>query len=294
MANATEKQPIQVVILDPNLMWRVERTWQRKWKRLAITGALKNVGFAKNDRIYGVANLCQGVKSMRLGQKARLLFFNQRMSPQACVGLISKINVRSPERLHLTELAPDMANAFLSRFLNALNSENADVLIMDAWWEGDEFVIKAPTFHSMRIPLNVLPAELRGAQSEDREHFQIDEYGDFVYWPGLDIHMGWAQFQQAVDPEAKLRAEQKSEAFNRLYGDAIRRLRKECGLAQNRIDGLDARTVRRIEKGETRATSQAIAKLAHAHRLDLAQYMNKIARRMKPKTAGTNRALSTG
>ncbi len=32
-------------------------------------------------------------------------------------------------------------------------------------------------------------------------NFVIDPDGSFVHWPDLDVHLGWNQFLQAVDPE---------------------------------------------------------------------------------------------
>src|SRR5947209_2748166 len=85
------------------------------------------------------------------------------------------------------------------------------------------------------------------------------------YWPRRDVHIGWGQFQQAVDPHARLKAQQKHDRFNERYGRAVRALRESTGLSQQNITGLDERTVRRIEQGKTRATVSALSRLAKAH-----------------------------
>jgi transcriptional regulator with XRE-family HTH domain len=90
--------------------------------------------------------------------------------------------------------------------------------------------------------------------------------------------MGWSQFEQAVDPEARLRAEQESARFDKSYGAAIRKLRQSRSLNQSEIGELTERTVRRIEQGETRATLQAMKKLAMAHKMSVNDYMNEVAK----------------
>src|SRR5207244_1870864 len=52
-----------------------------------------------------------------------------------------------------------------------------------------------------------------------------------------------------------------------------------------KIEGLTARQVSRIEKGECRATSTALAKLAKAHVMETNQYMKKIAEISGRKTS---------
>jgi transcriptional regulator with XRE-family HTH domain len=80
---------------------------------------------------------------------------------------------------------------------------------------------------------------------------------------------------------AKLRAEQESAKFNARYGQAIRSLREARGLKQSDIKGLEERTVRRIEKGETRATVNALAKLAEAHEVSLTDYLGELAKTLQ-------------
>jgi hypothetical protein len=80
-------------------------------------------------------------------------------------------------------------------------------------------------------------------------NFEIDADGSFIYWPDLDVHLGWNQFLQAVDPEELRKAQRRSEGFNKRYEAAIRKLREEAGLAQSKVEGLTERQLRRIEQG---------------------------------------------
>ncbi len=153
--------------------------------------------------------------------------------------------------------------------------------IIDAWWEGTMLVVVSPTrerFRKLRVPLEKLPV-LRGLSEEQRQEFEIDGEGLFLYWSSGDIHLGWEQFEEAVDRAASLKAKQQTKAFNRAYGAAIRKLRKDKGLRQSDVKGLTARQVGRIESGQ-RATLSALQKLAQSHGMTINEYMDELAKRL--------------
>jgi ribosome-binding protein aMBF1 (putative translation factor) len=102
----------------------------------------------------------------------------------------------------------------------------------------------------------------------------------FIPWPDLDVHVGWNQFLQAADPAELHSARQRSADFNRRYGAAIRKIRKEAGIAQAKVQGITERQLRRIEQGECRATVNALRALAKAHCLDVNAYMEEVAKAM--------------
>ncbi|HEY8667648.1 MAG TPA: helix-turn-helix domain-containing protein [Tepidisphaeraceae bacterium] len=210
--------------------------------------------------------------------KRFLLFMGpERVPAESIAESVVELGARSKQRLHLARLESDDELSFLRRFVAGLLSSDQDGSIMDAWWDRDELVVISPTFQRLRIPLASMP-RLRDVALKHRQRFEIDPQGDFIYWPSHDIHMGWPQFQQAVDPQARLRAQQKHEQFNERYGRAIRALRESKGLSQQDINGLDERTVRRIEQGKTRATANALSKLAKAHRMTPPAYLNAVAK----------------
>jgi transcriptional regulator with XRE-family HTH domain len=62
---------------------------------------------------------------------------------------------------------------------------------------------------------------------------------------------------------------------------AIRRVREAAGILQSKMEGLTDRQLRRIEQGESRATSAAITALAAAHGLDANAYMERLAKAMR-------------
>ncbi|MDD4061857.1 MAG: hypothetical protein PHW08_14315 [Kiritimatiellae bacterium] len=122
---------------------------------------------------------------------------------------------------------------------------------------------------------------MNAASPEELAEFEIDDEGEYIYWPSHDVHVGWDQFEQSIHPEASITAKQSSQEFNRQYGQAIQILREKAGLRQSDIPGLDSRTIRRIEQGNTRATSNALHKLAAAHGMAVQDYMNALAEHLK-------------
>jgi len=129
------------------------------------------------------------------------------------------------------------------------------------------------------MPMERLPV-LRGLSKEERETFEIGEDDTFIYWPDGDIHLGWEQFECAVDETARLKAMQQTEGFNKVYGAAIEALRKEKGLRQSDIEGLTPRQVGRIESGQCRVTLSALRKLAKVHDMSVSEYMEELSKSM--------------
>jgi hypothetical protein len=132
----------------------------------------------------------------------------------------------------------------------------------------------------LHVPISSVRA-LSGQPRAELRNFVIDPDGSFVHWPDLDVHLGWNQFLQAIDPEELRKAQQRTEGHNKRYGAAIRKLREEAGISQSKVDGLTDRQIRRIEQGECRATTGAISALARAHGFDANAYMERLAKAMK-------------
>jgi len=245
---------------------------QQSWRTLYIVSSLRHLTDEEE---------LSSLKECGVGSECRFLAFVDELPTESIPEHLFRLRVRSGERLHLAQRRDeDEIRSLLRRFLQGLGSGSGEPTVADAWWESDRFVVLSPSFERLRVPLGSLPAQFQTAHREILERFQIDQYGDFVYWPRLEVHMGWDQLAQAADPMARLQAEQRSADFNSRYATAIRALRKSSGLTQRDIKGLDERTVRRIEQGQTRATANAIAKLAKAHRMETSEYMAELSRRL--------------
>jgi transcriptional regulator with XRE-family HTH domain len=219
------------------------------------------------------------------GDKRFIFFCSNIQAVEDLPAYMAMFRVHSPERMYVTFETPERSSLPIVRRLVAALSHGEDHEgILDVRIEGDELrVVSAPSLKRLRIPSCDLPS-LRGRSDEDLRRFEIDDDGSFIYWPRLDVHLGWEQLLQASNPAEALKAKQQSKDFNRGFGHAIRKLRNELNISQEQIGGLTARQVSRIEKGECRATSSALAKLAAAHKLSTNEYMDRLARLFGQKT----------
>lgn len=207
------------------------------------------------------------------------LLFKGGLPSRAVADRMAWLDVRKEDRIHFVITKKGNEGSFAERLLIALDRGDYDNRILDVWWEDDTLVVVSPTsqgFRKLRVQLQRLPA-LQSYERKKLENFKIDEDGTFVYWPSIGIHLGWEQFEQAVDQQAYLKAKQQSDAFNKAYGSAIRTLREKNALRQSDIKGLTPRQVGRLERGECRATHNALSKLANAHNMTTSDYMGQLA-----------------
>jgi hypothetical protein len=253
------------------------------WRKIKRMGTLSQKSVA--PLLVACKSACMDhdeIKHLRKLKRAKAyLVFHGDLPPQAVADRIAWLGVQNEERICIVETKEE--EPFVKRFLLALDSGDYEGRIVDVWWEEDTLVVVSPRndgFAKLRVPLDKLPV-LQGHNKKALEKFEVDEDGSFVYWPSIDIHLSWEQFEQAVDEQAHLKAKQQSDAFNKAYGIAIREFRRKYQLRQSDIKGLTPRQVGRIERGECRATHNALSKLAKAHKMKISDYMNKLANLMK-------------
>ncbi len=201
----------------------------------------------------GWASWLRNVKCMK-----RHLFLSRGPFSREAVNFIIELSKERNTKVHILPVEENQQpQKVLDRLGHALANPAGSETILDAWWENKTLVVMSSKFETLKIPLEELLC-LRGKTPEETMNFQVDVDGYYIYWPELDVHLGWEQFLQITNPEALLRAQQKSREFNKRYGQAIRKLREKKKLKQSDIEGLDARQVRRIEKGECRVTYSAM------------------------------------
>ncbi len=209
-----------------------------------------------------------------------LLFTGPGTHPNQVAQWIRSTNIRSENRLHVVKVqnmeAPQVSQ-LLGRVCSALGADRSEGRIIDAYLVGDRLFVRGPKHRMLHVPLESMRA-LRGLPQAFVRNFSIDPDGSFIYWPDIDVHLGWNQFLQALDPAQLRKAQQRSAGFNERYGAAIRSVREAAGIPQSKIEGLTERQVRRIEHGENRATGAAIAALARAHGLDANAYMETLTK----------------
>jgi hypothetical protein len=213
----------------------------------------------------------------------KVLLLNDSPFSDRLLSRMVDLQIRSAERFYVVEAKfvrsdeikwEQLLRSFLER-LNAGVESEAD-RIFDANLEDGILRVVSQKFQRLEVPISKI-RELAKASKKTLEHFEIDDDGAYIYWPELDLHLGWEQLFQIVDPEAARKAQQKSDQFNKRYGAAIRKLREERGLAGTEIPGLSYKQLRRIEFGECRLTSNAAKELAMAHGMTPNEYLRKLA-----------------
>jgi hypothetical protein len=212
-----------------------------------------------------------------------LLFTGPATHPDQVAQWIRSTRIRSEDRLHVVKVedmeAPPVSQ-LLGRVCFALARDESRGSIIDAYFVGDRLFVRGPRHRMLHIQVNSIRA-LKGHPRAAVRNFSIDPDGSFIYWPELDAHVGWNQFLQAVDPAELRKAQQRSAGFNERYGAAIRRVREASGILQSNVEGITERQLRRVERGESRATTAAIAALAKAHGLDANAYMERLTKAMQ-------------
>jgi hypothetical protein len=221
----------------------------------------------------------------RATDKTRIIIINQGISSDQLISKILDLRIRTPERFYVIESKfgagkTAFLRTYLDRFLATIESDDERDRIFDAKIENDRLRVVSPEFVRLEVPLSRIP-QLKNAKPAQILNFEIDEDGSFIYWPELDFHLGWSQLQQLINPEAALKASQKSEDFNKRYGKAVQDLREETGLNRNDIAGLSEKQLGRIEKGECRLTTNAIKALSKSLNIDRNEYMKRLAQALQ-------------
>ncbi len=211
--------------------------------------------------------------------------FNEGRSTDLLLSKVLHLQIRKPERCYVIETKCGSGKAYacvhiLERLYASLETSEEQDRIFDATIENDTLRVVSPKFVRLEVPISKIP-QFKTAKPAKVHNFEIDEDGSFIYWPDVDLHLGWRQLQQLINPQAALKASQKSEEFNKLYGKAVQKMREAKGLKPSNISGISEKQLRRIEKGECRLTSNAIEALSIAHGLEPNEYMQKLADELK-------------
>lgn len=219
----------------------------------------------------------------------KLLVLNDRLGSDRLASLLVDLQIRSTQRFYVAEAnwaAGKQENwdvllqSLLGRLNAAHDTKDSNRRILDARLEDGVLRTISADFRRLEIPVAKIPP-LAKAEEAAVQNFEIDEDGSYLYWPKLDVHLGWEQLAQIVDPVAVHKAKQKSREFNVRYGAAIQQLRQDTGLALNAIPGLSDKQLRRIERGDCRLTSNAAESLAQAHGMQPNEYLQAVAALLK-------------
>lgn len=210
------------------------------------------------------------------------LVFVGQDTPAEALSAVTRLRVQDPSRLQFVTAADlDQARSHLRSFVQRLVHAGNSERIFHAWWSGDSLEVLTTAFRRLTVPQDSV-APLRSASLEECQNLEVSYDGSYIAWPSADIHLGFEQIEALVSPTRALRRHQENDDFNKRYGAAIRSVRESHELTQSSIPGLSPRHVGRIERGETRATSKALKKLARAHGLTDSDYLEQVAAALAP------------
>lgn len=222
----------------------------------------------------------QGLEKAWEAAQSKHLLFLEELPVEAMPSRLLRLNIRNPHRLHLAaQRSPNQIVDLVYRLFSGMAHGDRPHPIVDAWIENEHVVLLSPSFDRLAVPLKKL-ARFIGTGEKDINAFGIDEDGRFLYWPHADVHFGWDQFSQMVDPVSALADKQKSREFNKRYGAAIRSLREEHGIKQSAVSGITERHLRRVEHGQQAASKAVLEALAKAHRMPLDEYLKALGKRL--------------
>ena len=167
------------------------------------------------------------------------------------------------------------------RVMRAIAMDSAHESIADATVAGDCLLVLSCAFAWLRVPfaavraLATMPLAYRGA-------FTIADDGAYLYWPSDDVHLGLDALLCAVHPERQLAADLERLAESAALGPAVRSVREAQSLTQAGIEGLSARQLRRIERGEGGASlsERTLCTLAAAHGMSADSYLQELTATM--------------
>jgi hypothetical protein len=218
-------------------------------------------------------------------QATRLLVFRREGgSVDRLLSRLVDLQIRKPERFYVldADFGPGKARemtflySIVRRLAAALEAHDQQERVLHATVENGILHVVSANLNRLDVPIAEIPV-LKNEDTSDLPDIEIDEDGAFIYWPTLDVHLGWTQLQQLIDPVAALKASQKSKVFNERYGKAVQKLRQAAGLSASGVPGLGEKQLGRVERGECRLTSNAIAALSKAHKMEPNEYMRILA-----------------
>lgn len=170
--------------------------------------------------------------------------------------------------------------AVFARILNAAALGAQRSMIADATVAGDTLFVLGCDFRLHEMPFSAYPA-LAAIPPAGRSDFEIQIDGAFLHWAAHDVDLDLESVVLATDPEKGRAAALARLAEDEAFGRAVRALRTSMDVLQSGVPGLSDRQVRRIESGQSTATSASVDALAAAHGMDADAYLEAVAERME-------------
>ncbi|MEG3438920.1 helix-turn-helix domain-containing protein [Pannus brasiliensis CCIBt3594] len=278
-----EKQPMFILLHDRDSQGVIPRSKSLKTINFPnLKDNLENLESTKYlfilTSLTGLAEVADIVRTANQKHHLRVLFIREDIDSQWLPQIFDQANLRTMRNtiVHTDSEIP-------KRVFEAWRIGAQDHLIAKATVLGDRLLVVSCSMEEFEIPFQAMPA-LQCIPENERDDFIISEEGGYIYWQGADIHLDIDAFRSVIDPVEKQRFEALRLNHDKLFGQAIKALRQQHQLKQSEIAGLSERQVRRIESGE-RTKVNTLELLAKAHGMELAEYLDAVAR-LLPNISG--------
>jgi hypothetical protein len=166
-----------------------------------------------------------------------------------------------------------------TRVVSAWQLGAQDTLIADAIVADDRLLVRSCALESFEVGFGEIPALARLPESE-REKFIVDRDGSYLYWEANDTHVGLEMVRFATDATFRETSLLRKLASGKQFGRAVKAVREESDLRQSDVPGVSQRQVSRIESGSGAPRYETLRKLALAHSLTVAEYLDRLAKQL--------------
>ena len=203
----------------------------------------------------------------------RALLVHADVEPRWVTQMLDQADLRTLRNL-LVHRGPPVP----CRLIHAWRLGAQDHLIADAVVVKDRLLVLSCALERFELPFGRLSA-LATIPEEARTKLEVADDGAYIYWPDADVHLDLETIRVTLDPKAREQALAEKLRHDRRLGRGTAKLRQEKGLRQTDIHGVSARQVRRIEAGEFFPRVDTLRRMAEAHGMSLAGYLDAVAGR---------------
>jgi hypothetical protein len=219
-----------------------------------------------------LADVAKFVRAANQRHVLRAFLVHEDVEPRWLSQMLDRADLRTLRNL-LVHRGPEVPQ----RVLQAWRLGAQDDLVADATVVEDTLLLLSCALERFELSFARLPA-LAAISRSARARFQVAADGAYIYWPDADVHLDLETVRVALDPAARERAMRRKLQHDRRFGRGVAKLREARGLRQAGIRGVSDRQVRRIEAGEFFPRLDTLKKMAVAHAMTAAEYLDAIAR----------------
>lgn len=248
----------------------------------------------------GSANILVVVRASRLQEVAsfarranshhhlKVMLVRADLEPCWITHLLESAGLRMLKNLHVHA---DLSLAF--RVVGAWRMGAQDQLIADAVVLGDRLMVVDCALRKFEVRLAQIPG-LTTTASAGRKRFNIAPDGAYIHWPDADVHVDIGTLQVLTSRQTREQVAEDRLRRDRLLGGAIATVRAARGLRRAEVEGLSSRQVERLESGQSLPRTATLNKLAAAHGMTLAAYLDALALEMRVPPTSDLRPPASG